>query len=269
MKLDPPAHRSARLTPLALSLCLVFALVFPAAAEPVRVRVPEGPVYGFVTLSTLGGQVLAYGEVLQTLRRGLVESRLTFRFKDGSLFDETVVFSQQTVFSLITYRLIQRGPSFPGAVDLSFERASGQYKAHVKDKSDKPAELVQGQLDLPADLYNGMSSLLLKSLHAGESAQGHLLAFTPKPRVLTLALTPVGEDPFYVGATSRKATRYRVKPEVGGMLGVLATVMGKEPPDLHYWIVGGPAPSFVKFEGPFFVNGPVWRIELARPRWPK
>jgi len=25
----------------------------------------------------------------------------------------------------------------------------------------------------------------------------------------------------------------------------------------------------VKFEGPFFVDGPVWRVELSSPRWPK
>jgi hypothetical protein len=25
----------------------------------------------------------------------------------------------------------------------------------------------------------------------------------------------------------------------------------------------------VKFEGPFFIDGPVWRIELSSPRWPK
>jgi hypothetical protein len=24
----------------------------------------------------------------------------------------------------------------------------------------------------------------------------------------------------------------------------------------------------VKFEGPFFVAGPIWRIELFAPRWP-
>lgn len=253
---------------MALSLCLC-AAVGSAWSEPVKVRASEAPVYGVVTLKSPSGAVLAHGEVLQTLRRGLVESRLTFRFKDGSLFDETVLFSQQTVFNLISYRLTQRGPSFPASVDVSFERASGRYEARVREASDQQAEVIAGRLDLPADIYNGMTSILLKNLRAGETARAHLLAFTPKPRVLAVTLTPMGEDVFSVGPVSRKATRYHVKPELGGMLGVLASVLGKEPPDLHYWIVDGPARAFVKFEGPFFVNGPVWRIELTGPRWPK
>jgi len=53
------------------------------------------------------------------------------------------------------------------------------------------------------------------------------------------------------------------------MLGVLASVVGKEPPDLYYWIAAGAVPTFLKFEGPFFVNGPVWRVEPGGPRWSK
>ena len=67
----------------------------------------------------------------QTLRGGLVDSRLTFRFEDGSLYDETVVFSQRGVFELVHYRLVQQGPSFPESVNAQFERASGQYRGRV------------------------------------------------------------------------------------------------------------------------------------------
>ena len=251
---------------LCLGLCLVTGN--GAWADPVRVRVAEGPVYGFVVLKSIAGAVLAHGELRQTVHRALVESHLTFRFRDGSLFDEAVRFSQQGVFGLVSYRLVQRGPAFRGSAEVTFERASGRYRARVQEAPDKPVETLAGQLELPADVYNGMTSILLKNLPAGASAQTHLLAFTPKPRVLTVALTPEGEDAFSVGPVSRTATRYRVKPELGGMLGVLASVIGKEPPDLHYWIVGGSAPAFVKFEGPFYVDGPVWRIELSAPRWP-
>ena len=48
---------------------------------------------------------------------------------------------------------------------------------------------------------------------------------------------------------------------------VVAAVLGKSPPDLRYWISTGPAPGFLKFEGAMFLNGPIWRIELATPRW--
>ena len=252
-------------------LLLVFfsiLLTDAAHAEPIKVRTPEGGARGFLALSATNGETLAHGGLVQTLRRGLVDSRLTFHFKDGSLYDETVVFSQKDVFTLVSYRLLQQGPSFPGVADVSFERASGRYKARLKEK-DKEEQTLEGRLDLPPDLYNGMASILLKNLSPEQSVRGHMLAFTPKPRLLKMELKPEGADKFLIGASSHPATRYLVDLEIGGMMGVLASVVGKEPPDLRYWITPGPQRAFVKFEGPFYLNGPVWRIELTAPRWPK
>jgi len=50
---------------------------------------------------------------------------------------------------------------------------------------------------------------------------------------------------------------------------VVASLIGKDVPDYHYWILGGGAPAFLAFEGPLYVDGPVWRVELVSPRWPK
>jgi hypothetical protein len=250
-----------------LAAGVAFGLASLAAAEPVKVRIPEGPVYSPLLLTSASGVVLAHGEAVQTLSRGLVDSRLTFRFKDGSVYDETVVFSQRGVFDLVRYRLLQRGRSFPASVEAEFERASGQYRARLQTDPEKAPEMLDGRIDIPADVYNGMSSILLKNLRSGESARGHLVAFASAPRLLTLELDPVGEETFHVGPVSRRATRYRVKPELGGMMGVLAGALGKDPPSLSFWISGAPVRAFLKFEGPFFVAGPIWRVELTGPRW--
>jgi hypothetical protein len=45
-------------------------------------------------------------------------------------------------------------------------------------------------------------------------------------------------------------------------------LLGKIPPDSHVWIVTQEAPMFVRFEGPLYA-GPIWRIDLASPRWPR
>jgi hypothetical protein len=37
--------------------------------------------------------------------------------------------------------------------------------------------------------------------------------------------------------------------------------MGKEPPDLHDWLVAGDVPAFMRFEGPMCQQGPGWRLE--------
>jgi hypothetical protein len=84
-----------------------------------------------------------------------------------------------------------------------------------------------------------------------------------------LTIAPQGEDPFSIGGSRRRATHYVVKVEIGGVAGLMAPLMGKQPPDTHVWILGGEAPAIVKSEGPLYVGGPIWRIELASPVWPR
>src|SRR6267142_3206896 len=94
-----------------LALAFVIGGVAPAVAEPIAVRYTEGVTRGFPVLRSLGGEKLAQGELTQVARAGdLVESRLGFRFKDGSLYDERVTFSQKYVFTLISYHIVQQGP---------------------------------------------------------------------------------------------------------------------------------------------------------------
>ena len=60
-----------------------------------------------------------------------------------------------------------------------------------------------------------------------------------------------------------------VKPEIGGLAGLVAPLVGKQPTDAHVWIMGGAAPAFVKAEQTLYTGGPVWRIELTSPAWGK
>ena len=55
---------------------------------------------------------------------------------------------------------------------------------------------------------------------------------------------------------------------IGGIAGWIAPLLGKEPPNIHVWILRGKAPAFVKSEGPLYNGGPIWRIELTSPVWP-
>jgi hypothetical protein len=83
-----------------------------------------------------------------------------------------------------------------------------------------------------------------------------------------LAITPGGEETFTIVQSRRKAMRYDINVEIGGLTGWLAELLGKKPPPIHVWILGGEAPAFVKSEGQLYMGGPVWRIELASPVWP-
>jgi hypothetical protein len=244
-------------------LCILLAvLLWAVRVEPApqRVRLPEGNVHGFLIVRTLAGEAIAYGELVQKPTRGLLASRLLLHFTDGSLYDETVTFSQKEVFRLESYRLVHHGPSFPKA-DIAFDRKSGQYRVRQQDKPDSEAKTASGRLEMPPDLYNGMTSTVMKNLPRGTSATVQLVAFTPEPRLLTMELQPEGEEQGRLGKAAKAVTRYLVKLELGGLTGLIAPVLGKQPPDLHYWLAAGDVPAFVRFEGPMFQHGPVWRLE--------
>jgi hypothetical protein len=228
------------------------------------VRFAETATHGFLTLKNDHGEILADGELVQAPRQDAVESRMIFRFKDGSIYDETVTFSQRNVFRLLSYRLVQRGKSFPAPSETSFDRNTGRYQVRSGTGNE---ERTEGALDLPEDVHNGITGILLKNLPSGTHATGHLLAFTPKPRLLKSELRAEGGDQYFVGDMAHNATRYLIKLEIGGLAGMVAGWLGKVPPELRYWITTGPAPAFVKFEGAMFLNGPRWRIELSAPRW--
>lgn len=240
----------------------------PLAAAPIPVRFTEGVTHGFLVLGTVGGVFIASGDLLQSVRRGKVESRMVFRFKDGSVFDETVVFTQQSVFTMQSYHLVQRGPAFPEDTEISLQRASGRYRVDTKARKDGQEEVIEGELDLPPDVYNGMVLTVAKNLPKGVSETVHIVAFTPKPLLIKLKLAPAGEHKVLVGDLAKTATHYVFEPQPGMWLTLLATLLGRMPPGYHVWVVTDELPAFVRFDGPLYTTGPVWRIELTSPRWP-
>ena len=249
---------------LAAALPAIVLSAAVAGAAPVKVRLPEGPAHGFVVLTDANDKAIAHGEVTQWLDRGLVASRLVFRFADGSLYDEVVRFSQKSVFRLESYKLTQRGPSFSETAEIEFDR-SGKYRVRQRPAPDKDEETESGEFEVPDDASNGMTSILLKNLSEG-AAQTRMVAFTPKPVALDLHLTPQGTDGYAAGLITGKATHYLMKPEVPGFKGVLADLLGKQPPTFSMWIAQGVAPTLVQFEGPLYSEGPTWRINLSGPR---
>jgi hypothetical protein len=251
----------------ALALLCFSLLARPALvwAEPIAVRYPEGLLHGFLALRTLQGKTLAYGDLIQFAKGDQVTSRVIFRFKDGSVHDETTVFSQDKHFHVLTDHLVQKGPVFKDPLDVLIDASTGSVTIRSTDSHGKES-VSDEHIDLPEDLANGLIFVLLKNLEANaENPKVAMLATTPKARLVKLAISRQGLEPFKVTGFSRKAIHYVVKIEIGGAAGVLAPLIGKKPADIHVWILEGDAPVFLKSEGPLFYGGPVWRIELVGP----
>jgi hypothetical protein len=252
--------------------CVLAAAVAAQAAtcttDAVAVRHPEGLVHGFLTLSTLSGDTLADGDLIQTTRGNRVTSRLVFHFHDGSVQDETAVFTQGRTFRLLSDHLVQKGPSFPHPIDATVDATRGH--AVVRYADDGKEKVDDDHFQAAPGLANGLMPVLLKNFAKGAALPRLAMRVaTPKPRTVGIEVQRAGEDAFMVGGSKRTATRYLVKIHLGGVTGILAPLVGKEPADTLVWILEGEAPAFLKSEGPLFAGGPIWRIALASPSWPR
>jgi hypothetical protein len=238
-----------------------------APAEPVAVRHVEGTIHGFLVLRSEDGRVVASGDLIQVAHGNQVTTRTLFRFKDGSIDDETTVFSQRRIFQLVTDHHIQKGPSFPHPMDTLIDCRRSQVTVRSLGKDGKE-EVRTDHLDLPPDLANGMVSLILENIppNTPETTVSMLVA-TPKPRIVKLVASSHGEEAFSVAGSSYQAIHYEIKIELGGVAGIVAPMIGKQPPNIEVWILGGQAPAFVREQGPIYADGPIMTIELASPVW--
>ncbi len=248
--------RFARVSSLAV-LSITSCISLPAHADPVLVRYPQGSSHGYLALRTLEGTLIATGEETQTVRGDRVTSRLIFHFRDGSVDDDVTVFTQRRVFKLIRDHHIQRGPTFPKPIDFLIDGVTGQVTARTGD-----GKVTEKRFDLPNDVSNGLPpNLLLSILPSVAATKISYMIPSDKPRLIHLVIKPTDNAPFTVGWLKRKATDYTIHVELGGVEGVIAPMIGKEPPDYHIWIQSGAPPAFIREEGPLYEGGPIWRME--------
>ena len=268
MSLLPIARVGAHLLALLAGFTVAMAQQRERRVEPaaVPVRYTEGTLHGFLDLRTATGALLALGDLLQVVRDREIERRMVFHFSDASVFEEAVTFTQHGVFTMQSYHLVQSGPAFADDLEVTLSR-SGQYVVKMKSHKDGREEQYTGKLDLPPDVYNGMAITIAMNLTARDTQTVHIVAFTPKPRLIGLEIAPSGSQRVMLGQHAETAVHFKLKPKLGALLKVFATLLGKAPPDSDAWIVTDDVPAFVRFEGPIY-SGPVWRLNLTSPSWP-
>ena len=246
---------------LGLLVAIAFNTVAVFAA-PIPVRFAEGFAHGYLALRDENGDRLADGELIQKSHGHVVDSRLVFRFKDGSLYDERVSFTQKQVFTLQSYKLVQRGPSFPNTLDISLDRKSSEYRV-LTSQDGAPEQKLTGTARPAGRRRERHDRHDAAKLTPGRGETVHFLAFTPEPKVLDLKLVPTERTTIRIGDLSKPMTRYVVEPKLDSLTMWFGKLSGKLPEKFHYhfWLVTDEVPTFGGFEGPLYLVGPNWRIE--------
>src|SRR3954452_5205089 len=88
-----PSRRHAR---NATALAILFStLFFIQAASAIEVTEPEGASHGYPAWSDINGKKVADGEFRQWLENDRLHIVITYKFRDGRLFEEKALFRQE------------------------------------------------------------------------------------------------------------------------------------------------------------------------------
>jgi hypothetical protein len=247
-----------------LFVAIFGAMVLCAAAqaEPIQVRHIQRPMHEFMIARSESGAILARTEFTQVVQGDEVTLRLTYRFVDGSIDDETTTFRQKGAFRLVRDHHIQKGPFFAKPVDFAVEAATGMATTRTADKYSK-IHVESEHMDLPDDLANGFVGTLLLNVPQN-TAPFRVGMLTPfgGGRLVRILISPEGAQPFQMNGQTLKATVFRIHPELGGIVGVIARLLGLQPKDVMVWVLESEEPAIVRIVGQLGGYGPVVSSEL-------
>jgi hypothetical protein len=238
------------------------ALGTAALAEPISVRHIQRPMHRFMVARSETGTIIARGEFSQVVQGDEVTMRLTYKFVDGSIDDEATTYRQRDTFRLVHNHHIQNGPFFAKPVDFTVEAAMGIATSRTTDKNGK-IHVESEHMGLPDDLANGfVGTLLLNVSHHTTPFWVGILAPVGGGRLIRILISPEGEQPFQTTGQTLRATVFRIHPELGGIIGVIAPLIGLQPKDVMVWVLEGEEPAVVRIVGQLGGYGPVVSSEL-------
>jgi hypothetical protein len=233
-----------------------------AQAETIPVKHLQLPKHEFMVVRLETGKMIGRVEFTEEVQGDEATMRLTYRFADGSIDDETTTFSDQGTFRLVRDHHLQQGPFFAKPVDFAVEAATGMATSRTRDTNGE-MHVENVHIDLPDDIANGFVGTLLQNVPPNTAPfRVAMLAPVFGGRLLRLQISPEGEQPFQKTGQTFKATVFRIHPDLGGILGMLAKLLGLQPKDVMVWILEGERPAVMRIVGQLGGSGPVVSSEL-------
>ncbi len=238
------------------------ALGTAASVGQISVKHIQRPMRRFMVAHTEAGKNIARGEFSQVVQGDEVTMRLIYHFVDGSIDDEATTYKQERTFQLVRTHHIQKGPFFVKPVDFAVEAASGTATSRTTDKNGR-IHIETEHVKVPDDLANGfVGTLLLNVSPKTMPFRVGMLAPVGGGRLIRLLISQEGEQPFQATGQTLKATVFRIHPELGGIVGVIAQLIGLQPKDVMVWVLEGEDPAVVRIVGQLGGYGPVVSSDL-------
>ncbi len=227
-----------------MTFAVALALLL-AAAQPPAVRWPPGTLHGFPSLSDAAGSVIADGELTQDLHGDALAVVVRWRFADGRRVEERDEFG---VGAGLAQRRFSWVETKGGVAQRRFEVdfTSGRASAATRQGNGE-LQRDEERLDMSgAPSFAGYGTALAVGqlgLSEGAEAEIGFVAFTPKPRTVTLGVRRDREERVVAADRSIRCDRFTLHPKIPFPVSLFAGAK-----DAHLWFTHGPPPALVRAE---------------------
>ena len=230
-------------------LAVLFILaVGPASADepqPIKLRHALGTLHGFPSMSDATGQVIADGELIQERTGDRVRVRIRWAFADGREVEERDEFHVDNVLAQTRFSWVEsRKGTELRRFDVDFNAGSASAVTR-NDKGEEERE--ESKMDLPAGRsFTGYgTALAVSELSLGSGEEGRIIfvAFTPKPRDVTLKVTQDQMERLSVAGRSVPTDRYTLHAEIPFPANLFVNAR-----DARLWFTHAPPPALVRAE---------------------
>jgi len=222
-------------------------------------RGQEGDAQAITSLTDMEGRPLADGRYSQEVKSGVLHIEARYDFPDGRTVVERAALRLLPQIVQESWDWTERkGDELIRSyeVDLRTRKAMAtRMDEHKRWKEEVDVE--------PGKTFAGIGFVTaIKALRAqlapGSKVELKAVAFTPKPRTVTVSVTRDGPTPVAMAGRTIRGDRYTIHAEIPAIARLFVTA-----PDQHVWLFGDGPAAFLRYQGPLMEpKDPIVSVDL-------
>jgi hypothetical protein len=245
-----------------LSMLAAAAMCAALPAHAVPLRWPEGTLRGFPVVRDQAGRQIANGTLTQWIEDDKLHVSATYDFDDGRVVEEKTVLAQHPELAQLFWSWEERkGSQVQRSYSIDF--TTGHAVVHKQGEDDRDDHLDDARK--LGHAFAGVGFMyavknIVGDLEKGAEVELTAVAFTPKPRTVTVSIKRDYEGSLAMGGRTLGAERFVIHPEIP--LAFIAKLFVKAP-DQYLWFYRPSPPAFLRADIPLAEpSDPIIRIEL-------